>query len=210
MKKVKIVLVLAIAMLGLTSAQAQVNLGVKGGFNITEMTLDNDVFDTSNRLGYFVGPILRVGLPIGGLGFDVAALYDRRESKVNDVDVKIKQENIIVPANLRLNLGVSDAAGIYLAAGPQISFNIGDDKFSWGDWKENREEAKGTFQMKKSVFSVNLGGGVSFGHFEIGATYNIGVSNTASVKSFDDVADQAYNNRKAKTNTWQLSGVIYF
>ena len=49
----KIVLTMAIAMLGLTSAKAQVNLGVRGGFNITEMSFNEEVFDTSNRLGFF-------------------------------------------------------------------------------------------------------------------------------------------------------------
>ena len=42
MKKVKIVLVMAIALLGVTAVQAQVNFGVKGGLNITNMSLDSE------------------------------------------------------------------------------------------------------------------------------------------------------------------------
>ena len=72
MKKVKIVLVMAIALLGVTAVQAQVNFGVKGGLNITNMSLDSEMFKTSNRVGFFAGPIIKVGLPITGLGFDVA------------------------------------------------------------------------------------------------------------------------------------------
>ncbi|MBR5038019.1 MAG: PorT family protein [Prevotella sp.] len=208
MKKVKIVLVMAIAMLGVTSAKAQVSFGVKGGLNISEMSLDEDVFNTSNRMGFFAGPILRVSLPIPTLGFDVAALYDQRETKINDETVK--QQSIVIPANLRLNLGLSDVAGIYVAAGPQIGFNIGDDEYSLKDLKGSRENAQNNFQLKKSVFSVNVGGGVNFGHFEVGVTYNIGISNTAEVKDFNSVADKVYDNRKAKSNSWQLSGVIYF
>ena len=208
MKKVKIVLVMAIAMLGVTSAKAQVSFGVKGGLNISEMSFDENVFDTSNRMGFFAGPILRVSLPIPTLGFDVAALYDQRETKINDETVK--QQSIVIPANLRLNLGLSDVAGIYVAAGPQIGFNIGDDEYSLKDLKGSRENAQNNFQLKKSVFSVNVGGGVNFGHFEVGVTYNIGISNTAEVKDFNSVADKVYDNRKAKSNSWQLSGVIYF
>ena len=170
----KIVLTMAIAMLGLTSAKAQVNLGVRGGFNITEMSFNEEVFDTSNRLE------------------------------------TITQKSIIVPANLRLNIGFSDMAGIYLAAGPQISFNIGDDKYTWKDWDANKEQVDNTFRLNNSVFSVNLGGGVNLGRYEIGVNYNIGVSNTADVKSFKDVTDTAYDKRKAKTNTWQIHGTIYF
>ena len=200
MKKVKIVLVMAIAMLGVTSAKAQVSFGVKGGLNISEMSLDEDVFDTSNRMGFFAGPILRVSLPVPALGFDVAALYDQRETKINDETVK--QQSIVIPANLRLNLGMSDIAGLYLAAGPQIGFNIGDDEYSLKDLKGSRDNAHNNFQLKKSVFSVNVGGGVSFSHFEVGVTYNIGISNTAEVKDFNSVADKAYDNRKAKSNSW--------
>ena len=208
MKKVKIVLVMAIAMLGVTSAKAQVSFGVKGGLNISEMSLDEDVFNTSNRMGFFAGPIVRVSLPVPALGLDVAALYDQRETKINDETVK--QQSIVIPANLRLNLGLSDVAGIYLAAGPQIGFNIGDDEYSLKDLKGSRENAQNNFQLKKSVFSVNVGGGVNFGHFEVGVTYNIGISNTAEVKDFNSVADKVYDNRKAKSNSWQLSGVFYF
>ena len=69
MKMKKIVLTMAIAMLGLTSAKAQVNLGVRGGFNITEMSFNEEVFDTSNRLGFFVGPVLKFSLPQSGIGY---------------------------------------------------------------------------------------------------------------------------------------------
>jgi hypothetical protein len=208
MKRIKIVLVMAIAMLGVTSAQAQVNFGVKGGLNITDMSLDSDVFETSNRTGFFIGPALKVALPVAGLGVDIAALYDQRDSKVNDET--ITQKSIVIPANLRLSFGVGGTAGIFVAAGPQIGFNIGDDEYTLKDLKSSHENARSNFQLKKSQFSVNLGGGVNFGRFEVGATYNIAISNTADVKSVGSVAEAAYDNRKAKTNAWQIYGAIYF
>lgn len=208
MKKVKIVLMVAIAMLGVTSAQAQVNLGVKGGFNITDMSLNNDVFETSNRTGFFVGPVLKIGLPVGGLGVDVAALYDQRDAKVNDET--ITQKSVVIPANLRLSFGVGGTAGIFVAAGPQIGFNVGEDEYTLKDLKGSSENAKNNFQLKKSQFSVNLGGGVNFGRVEVGATYNIAISNTADVKRFSDVVGDAYDNRKAKTNAWQIYAALFF
>ena len=123
MKMKKIVLTMAIAMLGLTSAKAQVNLGVRGGFNITEMSFNEEVFDTSNRLGFFVGPVLKFSLPFPNLGLDIAGYYDQRDMKIDDET--ITQKSIIVPANLRLNIGFSDMAGIYLAAGPQVCPSLG-------------------------------------------------------------------------------------
>lgn len=67
------------------TASAQIKLGVKGGLNVTSMSMNSEVFDASNRTGFFIGPTLKFTLPIVGLGVDVAALYDQR-------DAKIKQE----------------------------------------------------------------------------------------------------------------------
>ena len=208
MRRTKLILTVAIAVLAVASAQAQVSFGVKGGLNITDMSLDSKVFETSNRMGFFAGPVLKVGLPLAGFGFDIAGLYDQREAKINDETVT--QKSILVPANLRFSFGVGNNAGVYIAAGPQISFNIGDDEYTLKDTKTSRENAENTFQLKKSVFSVNVGGGVTFGHFEVGATYNIGVSKTAELESFDKVADTVYENRKATSNTWQIHAAFFF
>ena len=186
-----------------TQAQG-VKFGVKGGFNNTEMAFDESVFDSSNRFGWFAGPVVKISLPIGGLGVDIAALYDRKESKVNDET--IKQESILVPVNARLNLGLGSTAGIYLAAGPQFGFNIGDEDFDWKD-KQNYEN---TFQLKKSNFSVNLGGGVYLSkHFEVGFTYNIAMGKTADA-TFKDAVNAATTKDDSKAKAWTISAAYYF
>jgi len=185
------------------SAQG-VKFGVKGGLNNTEMKFDESVFDAENRFGWFAGPVVRIDLPITGLGVDIAGLYDQRETKVNDE--KIQQKSILVPINARLNLGLGDAAGIYVAAGPQFGFNIGDDEFKWKD-KDNYEN---TFQLKKSSFSVNLGAGVYLSdHFEVGFTYNIAMGKTADA-SFKDAVKTATTNDETKAKAWTISACYYF
>ena len=93
--------------------QAQnVKFGVKGGLDIQDMKFDETVFDTENKMGWFVGPTLQVSLPIGGLGVDIAGLYDQKETKVNgetidpaDYDLEeIDEQNF----NLTLAWGASD------------------------------------------------------------------------------------------------------
>ena len=119
-----VVLLSAVAM----AMQAQnVKFGVKGGVDIQDMKFDESVFNTENKMGWFVGPTLQVSLPIGGLGVDIAGLYDQKETKVNEAT--IKQQSILVPVNARLKLGIGSSAGIYVAAGPQFAFNIGEDEF---------------------------------------------------------------------------------
>lgn len=199
------VLMVVMAVTAVMPASAQgVKFGVKGGLNNTEMKFDESVFDAENRFGWFAGPVVKIDLPITGLGVDIAGLYDQRETKVNDE--KIQQKSILVPINARLNLGLGDAAGIYVAAGPQFGFNIGDDEFKWKD-KDNYEN---TFQLKKSSFSVNLGAGVYLSdHFEVGFTYNIAMGKTADA-SFKDAVKTATTNDETKAKAWTISACYYF
>ena len=186
------------------AVQAQnVKFGVKGGLDIQDMKFDNSVFNTDNKLGWFAGPTLQVSLPIGGLGIDIAGLYNQKKYEVNGES--IKQQSILVPVNARLNLGIGSTAGLYVAAGPQFSFNIGDDKFEW-----KKADVENTFQLKKSAFSVNLGAGIYFSdHLEIGFAYNIALGSTADA-TWGKATDPAALNDDTKPKSWQISAAYYF
>lgn len=202
MKRFLSIVVLLSAMTMAMHAQGGVKFGVKGGFDIQDMRFDEKVFKTENKLGWFVGPTIQVGLPVTGLGLDIAGLYDQKSTKVNGES--IKQEYILVPVNARLTLGLGDAAGIYVAAGPQFAFNIGDDvDFEW-----EYETIQNTFQLKKSAFSVNLGAGFFVSkHLEFGFNYNIAVSSTAEA-SWDSAIDAIRDDTKPKS--WHISATYYF
>jgi len=200
MKRIITLVVLAVAMT--VSAQAQgIKFGLKGGLDIVNLSFDKNVFDTSNKLGWFIGPSLKVSLPVPGLGVDIAALYDQKKSEVNNET--ITQKSIIVPVNARFSFGVGSAASIYLAAGPQFGFNVGDDEFKW-----TTNGVENTFQLKKSAFSLNFGAGVTLmKHLEIGFAYNLGLGKTADV-----TVKQAEKDIKDDTapKSWQISAAYYF
>ena len=202
MKRIFTLVVLLSAMAMAMQAQSGVKFGVKGGFDVQDMKFNEDVFNTDNKLGWFVGPTIQVSLPIGGLGVDIAGLYDQKKTEINGET--IKQKSILVPVNARLKLGLGSSAGLYVAAGPQFAFNIGDDEFEWTD-KESRNN---TFQLKKSSFSVNLGAGIYLSqHLEIGFAYNIAVGSTADAswkKGVDAISDDA------KPRSWQISAAYFF
>jgi len=186
------------------AVQAQnIKFGVKGGLDIQKMEFDNSVFNTDNKLGWFVGPTLQVSLPIGGLGVEIAGLYNQKKYEVNDES--IIQKSILVPVNARLNLGIGSTAGIYVAAGPQFSFNVGDDEFKW-----EKANIENTFQLKKSAFSVNLGAGIYFtDHLEIGFAYNIALGSTADA-TWGKATDAVFHNDDTKPKTWYISAAYYF
>lgn len=204
MKKLLSTLLLVVAIFAATTAQAQIKFGVKGGLNVTDMSLSADVIDKSNQTGFFIGPTVKFTLPLVGLGIDAAALYDQRDAELNDE--KISQKSINIPVNLRYNIGLGSLAGIYVAAGPQFGFNVGDKDFGWGS-----AEYKNTFQMKKSNFSINLGAGLSLlKHLEIGFTYNIACGNTGEVSVWNVAKGAAELVKGSKTNAWQVSAAYYF
>ena len=149
-----------------TSANAQVKFGLKGGLNVTSMSFSEDVFDASNKTGFFVGPMVKVTVPIVGLSFDAAALYDQKEADVKyNIDgelgkTTVRQKSINIPVNVRYGFGLSSLANAFLFAGPQWGINVGDKNFKWNETS--------SYSLKKSNFSVNVGAGVTLlSHLQI-------------------------------------------
>lgn len=205
MKKFIFSLVTLFTMMSVPS-MAQVKFGLKGGLNITNMSLDNSVLDVENQTGFFIGPSIKFKVPLLGFGFDIAALYDQREADTKVQDHvgnnigKITQKSIVVPVNLRYTVGLGDLAGIYLAAGPQFGFNVGDKGFLDDD-----------ITLKSSNLSVNVGAGLRLlKHLEIGATYNIACGKTGDWKKPGIGSIDNIGKSDVKTNAWQISAAYYF
>lgn len=186
-----------------TSASAQVKFGLKGGLDITNMSLSNEVFDASNRAGFFVGPMVKVTIPVIGLSFDAAALYDQKEAKVTveDNSTTMRQKSINIPVNVRYGFGLSSLAQLFLFAGPQWGINVGDKDFKWTE--------SGSYSLKKSNFSVNVGAGVTFlNHLQITANYNIACGKTADMTWTND--NSKVETGKSHNNSWQIALGYWF
>ena len=185
------------------AAQAQVKFGVKGGLNLTSMKLDKSAVDKSNQAGFFIGPTINFTLPVVGLGIDASALYDQRSAKV--LDETLKQQSIQIPINLRYGFGLGNTASVYIFAGPQFGFAIGDKVTELAndaaDWR-----------LKDSNLSANVGLGLMLlNHLQISANYNIALGTTGEV-DVNNAVNTAWNTAigKAKANAWQLSVAYFF
>ena len=214
MKKLRLFF-MSVLMTGALSASAQLQFGLKGGLDLTKMSASGSSGLFKNRTGWFVGPTLKY-TSFMGLGFDVSALYNQRESQLDvyfltDVtDMKqpepMKTKQIIVPLNVRYDIGLGGMATIFGFAGPQVAFRIGDEVQSLGDLKDTVAE----WQLKSSNFSVNVGLGVLLSKLQLSANYNIGLGNTGEV-TLRDATDAAYNAIfKGKYNSWQIALAYYF
>ena len=105
-----------------------------------------------------------------------------------------------IPINLRYDIGLGSLAAVYLAAGPQFGFNVGDKNQSL--YKDVAE-----WRLNTSNFSVNVGAGVMLlGHLQVGANYNIVCGKTGEIT----VLDGAESVLRGRSNTWQISAAYYF
>ena len=213
MRKIFTAAIVAATMLFSTSsAQAQVKFGLKGGLNVTNMSLNSEVFDADNQTGFFIGPTVKFTLPIVGLGIDASALYDQRDAKITvedngaSVESKIKNQSINIPINLRYGVGLGSTASVYLFAGPQFGFNVGDKNQSifkdMGEWR-----------LKSSTFSVNVGlGAMLLSHLQISANYNIACGKTGETTESSALGELAQSaaKKRGRANAWQIGLAYYF
>ncbi len=216
MKKIFTSAAIALAMLfTANTANAGINFGVKGGLNVTSMSLNSEVFDASNRAGFFFGPTVKFTLPIVGLGIDASALYDQREAELAvDVDENqyvlptkqtLKTQAINIPINVRYSIGLGSVANVLFFAGPQFGFHVGNKNKDLGadcEWK-----------LKSSQFSVNVGAGFTvLKHLQLTANYNIACGKTGDVTVSDaaGTALQEMLGNSGKANAWQVGLAYYF
>lgn len=209
MKKVltAILLVLLIA-----PAEAKIKFGVRGGYNATHMSFDKHVLESENKAGFFIGPTVKMGLPIG-FALDASALYNQAEvsttvdseSGATAESLSLKRKTFALPINLRKGFGFGENLDVFIFAGPQFDFNLSKDiKDLKGDVKD--------WRWSDSMFSINVGvGAMLLKHIEIRAHYNIPCGDTGSFEWKEKGSyESAYDGYKAKTGIWQIGAAIYF
>lgn len=200
-------LVMIVTMTAANNASAQIKFGLKGGVNVTDMSLNSSVFDASNRTGFFVGPTIKVQLPLVGLGIDASALYDQREAKIKVGNTTTKEtlrsQAINVPINLRYGWGLSSMANIFLFAGPQFGFNVGD--------KDQKITESSTWSVKNSNFSLNFGAGVTLlSHLQLTANYNVVCGKTSDATITEGLEQLTNKEVRSRANAWQIALAYYF
>lgn len=200
MKKIISTLMVLACLIIAMPAQAQIKFGLKGGLDVTKISLSDSPIKGDNATGFFVGPMMEFTLPVVGLGFDVAALYSQSGMKFEGVDETEKLKSIEVPVNLKWTAGLGSTLGVFVAAGPQFGFGVGDG------WE--------AFDSKKCFVSINIGAGLKLlRHLQLGVNYNIGASKVGDMV-VDKVDGWTGNEGKFQSslrkNSWQISLAYMF
>jgi hypothetical protein len=174
-------------------AAAQVDVGLKGGFNFSRFTLDPE--DPDLTFPYFYGPTGGVFVTAGEgpVAIQVEGLYSRRGSKIEDelgAESLVTLDYIDVPLLLRFNGASVDATTLFVTVGPTIGFNF----------RARREDSDGTTSnldddIEQIEYGVSAGLGVQVEGLVIEGRYTHGLSNidaTASVEEDREVRHRTF------------------
>ena len=210
MKKSILSLAVIVAALTFTlPSQAQVKFGIKAGLNVDNVSLKDmqGNFDGKNRTGFFAGVTADVTIPLAGLGADASLLYDNKVIGIteNGNEANKTLHYLALPINLKYTIGFSSLVSVYIATGPQFSWNLGDRNWRLSNYQGFTKDWK----LKTSEFSWNVGAGVTaLKHVRVGYNFNIGIGKTAETTVLG-VGGQAIKG-KLRNNTHQISLTYLF
>ena len=179
MKKITCMVLMAVALLLATPAQAQFSWGVKGGVNLGNNDLmalkdKSCALDVSNYTGFFIGPKAELRIPILGFGVEAAAMYGQNGMSIGNNET-FKQNSFLIPLNLKYIFGLGNIANIFVAAGPEFGFNIGDtQKFVSSLNEEKTSGGVQGYVTKRSTLAINVGiGATLINHLQVSINYNM-------------------------------------
>ena len=179
------IVLVAVALMTSTVADAQIRFGIKAGLNLSSLSLtskENFNWSYKHQAGFHVGAVVDFKVPLAGLGADVSVLYDQRNFKTANYDASGKFDGtysndklkyISIPINIKYTFGFDEVASLYLATGPQFSFNV-DNAGLTLDIPDSAGKIINSFKSKNFDFYWNVGIGFTvINHIRLGYTYNI-------------------------------------
>ncbi|MBR4810531.1 MAG: PorT family protein [Bacteroidaceae bacterium] len=193
----KALVVCSLALLSFIPASAQFSWGLRGGLNL----VNNDItsvsketaLDKDSYTGFFFGPMAELQIPIIGIGIDGSLLYSQKGMNLPN-DSVMKNQSISIPVSLKYSLGLGNFASVFVAAGPQFDYKLGDLSTMIKTYKANGDfdEAK-EYVMNQYSWSVNIGAGVKLiNHLQAAVNYNIPLSQEGTFNLYNDVQNGKY------------------
>lgn len=188
----KTIVFIAIAIASFASAltaNAQFRFGLKAGVAINSLHFSDKAFDADNRAGFTGGAMIEFTAPIIGVGFDLSAMYVRRNSQwmENNGITKDNRDYIDIPLNLKWKMNIpliNKIARPYLLTGPSFSFLT------------SKRSAQDAWRNRKFDTAWNFGFGVELvSHLQVGASYSIGMTKALKTVGVTGTADIEGHNR---------------
>ena len=173
MKKLLLTLSLFVAVATVTKAQIlpKVQVGIKGGVNLSSLSNSGSTFSADNRAGYLGGIWARFGAL--GFNFQPELYITSKNVDINNSNTKVgsaKFTSIDVPLLLGGKIGAFGLGGRFYA-GPLLSFAINKDN-NFGSAVSGATR----LDYKDSNFAITAGAGVDISKFSIDLRYEAGLT----------------------------------
>lgn len=202
------ILITALLLTIILGANAQLKFGAKAGYKLNAATFDREMFEATNRSGFFVGPSMLLSVPHINVGLDVSLLYDQRQLTPeygNEDNVTIRRHSFSLPVNVRfklLNMGASNY--VFAFVGPQVNFNINDEHIELTAYKD--------WTLRRSELSGNIGVGIILlDRLQVSVNFNTDLGMTGDQNVDDSLHEIFSKDVFSKSNTsWQASVALYF
>lgn len=209
MKKVTIIrssmLIVLLSMLAIP-AFSQIKIGVKADVGLNNPSFDSDALKVENLTSYSIGPSLEIMFPlaVADFGIETSLLYnDNRMTISNLTDGNtedISNRYLTLPVNAKVKFGLGGLPlRLFGTAGPYAGYLISGDKI---DFDEIGDDIK----AKEFQAGANVGVGLElFKMLQVGVNYRVQLTDNYSLDE-----PNWRDPLNGKTQTWSITGAIYF
>jgi len=209
----KVILVVSVTILTMVFVQAQVDIGVRAGFNFTNVNISSGGLSLSPEMkpGIQFGIVGEITLPLP-ISLQTGILFAQQGYKLEFSEsymgekFSTKGKSILnyiqIPVNAQYKIGIGNV-GLLFQAGPYLGFALSgkakhETTISGKTEKKTEDIEFGEGGMKRLDAGFGIGAGVRFGHFQAGIGYNLGLANIAN----NDGEGKVRNNGIAITGTY--------
>lgn len=199
MKKMRLVLVVAMLAI-VTGASAQLNLGVKGGVNMSNFYGD-DLDDQNVKIGFHIGLAADYEIAYNS-AIQTGLFFTTKGAKYSEsigdasADFTVNPMYLQLPVHYAYKLDVTPGTRIVFHAGPYVAYGIGGKSKlsgSLGDWDGATEwDVFGDDGFKRFDAGLGLGVGAEFGPILLDLGWDMGLVNIADSNSGDIKNQNAY------------------
>ncbi|MFA7493053.1 MAG: outer membrane beta-barrel protein [Proteiniphilum sp.] len=210
MKKVKIIrnsmLIVLLSMLSLP-AFSQVKIGVKADVGLNNPAFNKDALKVENLTSYSIGPSVEIMFPfaVADFGIETALLYSDNRMTVSQIEGGAWKDNDVsnrylnLPINAKVKFGLGGLPlKLFAAAGPYAGYLISGDKINFSDIGDD-------IKAKEFQAGANVGVGI-----ELLKMIQVGINYKAQFTDNYSLDEPNWKDLNAKTETWSITGTIYF
>ncbi len=196
MKKLRLTLVVAMLAV-VTVASAQMNLGIKGGLNMSNLVVDDEITDKNMKIGFHVGLAADYDFA-PNMAIQSGLFFSTKGSTLKIADNTEFTENLMylqLPVHLAYKLDATPGTRIVFHAGPYVAYGVGGKRsFKAGSIEGSSDKifGDGNWQYKPFDAGLGLGVGAEFGPVLVDIGWDMGLVNMSNRSSGNVKNQNAY------------------